>query len=153
MGEHKHNESNTLHSTKARLQEAWQQTLGHFATREEGSRNLIQRLVDWGKLTGEEGKTLLAEWREAIDNNRQQLEQRVEETVQRQLARVTLPSKEDIVKLKDQLSELEARVRNLGSELRSAHSDKAQADSSELEAEAKAEAKDGTDSAAASDEQ
>jgi len=121
MSEHQHNESQALHGTKARLQEAWQQTLGHFATREEGSRNLIQRLVDWGKLTGEEGKTLLAEWREAIDKNRQQLEQRVEETVQHQLSRLTLPSKEDISRLKTQLSELEERVRSLGGELRTAH--------------------------------
>ena len=118
---HSHHGSHSLLGTKARLQEAWQQTLGHFATGEEGSRNLIQRLVDWGKLTGEEGKTLLAEWREAIDTNRQQLEQRVEETVKYQLSRLTLPSKEDITRLKTQLGDLEERVRGLGSELRAAH--------------------------------
>lgn len=116
MNEQHNQHQEGLHSTKARLQEAWQATLGHFATADEGSKNLIQRLVGWGKLTGEEGKTLLVEWREAIENNRRQLEQRVEETVQRQIARFTLPTKEDIKRLKVQLAELEKRVRNLGVE-------------------------------------
>ena len=100
-------------STKARLQEAWQSTLGRFATAEDGSRNLIQRLVEWGKLTGDEGKTLLADWRKAIENNRRQLERRVDEAVHQSLIRFKLPSRAELDALATQLDRLEQRVRAL----------------------------------------
>lgn len=100
-------------STKARLQEAWQSTLGRFATAEDGSRNLIQRLVEWGKLTGDEGKTLLADWRKAIENNRKLLERRVDEAVHRSMARFKLPSKIELESMADQINRLELRLREL----------------------------------------
>ncbi len=118
MAEHEENHGDENRGTKARLQEAWQSTLGRFATAEEGSRNLITRLVDWGKLTGDEGRTLLTDWREAIEQNRSQLEKRVEETVQRQLARFTLPSQQDIDDLAAQIEHLEQRVQSLGKQTR-----------------------------------
>lgn len=99
--------------TKARLQEAWQSTLGRFATAEDGSRNLVQRLVDWGKLSGDEGRSLLNEWRQSIESNRRQLEKRVEETVQRSMARFTIPTQRDLAQLTAQIGELEQRVRAL----------------------------------------
>ena len=107
--------------TKARFQEAWQSTLGRFATADEGSRNLVHRLVDWGKLTGDEGRSLLSDWREAIEENRRQLEKRVEEAVQRSMARFTLPSQNDIDQLTDQIAGLEQRVRELLDRQRSTH--------------------------------
>jgi len=100
-------------STKVRLQEAWQSTLGRFATGEDGSRNLIQRLVEWGKLTGDEGKALLADWRKAIENNRRQLERRVDEAVHQSLIRFKLPSRAELDALATQLDRLEQRVRAL----------------------------------------
>ena len=99
--------------TKARLQEAWQSTLGKFATAEEGSRNMVHRLVEWGKLTGEEGKSLLTDWRKSIEDNRRQLEKRVEESVMRNMARFTLPTQRDLKNLTDQIAALEERVHSL----------------------------------------
>lgn len=104
-GEHKR--------TKVRLQEAWQSTLGKFATAEEGSRDLIHRLVEWGKLTGEEGRTLLTDWRRSIEHNRRELERRVEKTVHRSVARFALPSQQDLQDLIQQVDDLEKRVSNL----------------------------------------
>ena len=106
-------------STKARLQEAWQSTLGRFATAEDGSRNLIQRLVEWGKLTGDEGKTLLADWRKAIENNRKLLERRVDEAVHNSMARFKLPSRVELEALAAQVARLELRVRTLKQRLAS----------------------------------
>ena len=100
-------------STKARLQEAWQSTLGRFATGEDGSRNLVQRLVEWGKLTGDEGKTLLADWRKAIENNRKLLERRVDEAVHTSMARFKLPNRVELEAIAEQVGQLEARVRAL----------------------------------------
>jgi len=99
--------------TKARLQEAWQSTLGRFATAEEGSRNLVHRLVEWGKLTGEEGRTLLVDWRESIEGNRRQLEKRVEEVVLRSVSRFTLPTQKDLEELTAQIAALEQRVQRI----------------------------------------
>lgn len=99
--------------TKARFQEAWQSTLGRFATAEEGSRNLVHRLVDWGKLTHDEGRSLLSDWRESIEENRRDLEKRVEMAVQRSMARFTLPSQRDVDDLAAQIDGLEKRVREL----------------------------------------
>jgi polyhydroxyalkanoate synthesis regulator phasin len=101
--------------TKVRLQEAWQSTLGRFATAEEGSRNLVQRLVDWGKLSGDEGRSLLADWRQSIESNRRQLEKRVEDAVQRSVGRFTIPTQHDLEQLTAQIGELEQRVRDLAS--------------------------------------
>ncbi|MFH1808517.1 MAG: phasin family protein [Pseudomonadota bacterium] len=100
----------TTRGTKARLQEAWQSTLGRFATAEEGSHNLVQRLVDWGKLTGDEGRSLLTEWRQSIESNRRQLERRVEEAMQRSMGRFTIPTQHDLEALTAQIRELERRV-------------------------------------------
>jgi polyhydroxyalkanoate synthesis regulator phasin len=100
-------------STKARLQEAWQSTLGRFATAEDGSRNLVQRLVEWGKITGDEGKTLLADWRKAIENNRKLLERRVDEAVHKSIARFKLPSRIELDAIAAQVGRLEQRMRAL----------------------------------------
>ncbi|MBN2362341.1 MAG: hypothetical protein JXR83_23005 [Deltaproteobacteria bacterium] len=99
--------------TKARLQEAWQSTLGRFAIAEDGSRNLVQRLVEWGKLTSDEGKALLLDWRQAIENNRRSLERRVDETVHSSLARFKLPSRVELDAMAAQVSRIERRVRAL----------------------------------------
>ena len=100
-------------STKDRLQEAWQSTMGHFATAEDGSRNLVQRLVSWGKLTGDEGKTMMNDWRRSIEENRRQLEMQVEETVHRSLSLFTIPSAGDLESMTDQVTRLEKRLASL----------------------------------------
>lgn len=100
-------------STKVKLQEAWQSTLGRFATTEEGSHNLVSRLVDLGKLTREEGRSLMIEWRQSIENNRRLLERRVDAAMARSLATITLPSSADLRQLSEQIGALEKRVHKL----------------------------------------
>ena len=105
--------SSETRGTKARLAEAWQSTLGRFATAEEGSRNMVQRLVEWGKLTREEGRSLLTDWRKSIEDNRRHLEQRVEEAVHKSLVRFRIPSQAELHSLANQVDTLEQRIREL----------------------------------------
>jgi hypothetical protein len=44
-----------------RLREAWHKTVGTYATEEQGTQSLLQRLVDFGHLSAEEAKKVLAE--------------------------------------------------------------------------------------------
>lgn len=105
--------SSEQRGTRARLHEAWESTLGRFATAEDGSRTLVDRLVGWGKLTADDGRALLQDWRSAIEDNRRQLEQRVDAAVHSSLARFRLPSKRQLQALDNKVADLEERLRQL----------------------------------------
>ena len=66
---------------------------------------------------------LLKQWRDSIEGNRRQLEKRVEEAVQRSVARFTLPTQEDLKNLGAQIQSLEERVEQIEAMVKSHHPD------------------------------
>lgn len=96
-----------------RVQSAWHQTVGEYATEEAHARNLFQRLVEFGNITGEEAKKLLADTNGRIEENRNELENRVEESFKRATARWTVPSPDEVEDLEKKIESLEQRIQSL----------------------------------------
>ena len=66
-----------------RLREAWLKTVGNYATDEGETHSLLQRLVGFGTLSAEEAKKVLADARHKIEENRKELDLRVDESIRR----------------------------------------------------------------------
>lgn len=101
-------------SLPRRLREAWMKTVGNYATDEKGTASLLQRLVDFGQLSAEEAKKVLGEARQKIEENKGELDKRVDESIKKAVDR--LPWSEDgreLKKLEERIEELEARLREL----------------------------------------
>jgi len=96
-----------------RLREAWMKTVGNFATDEGETQTLLQRLVGFGTLSAEEAKKVLADARHKIEENRKELDTRVDESIRRAVSRVVDPSAKDLRKLEDRVNGLEAKLREL----------------------------------------
>lgn len=93
------------HSLPKRLREAWMKTVGNFATDERGTQSLLQRLVDFGQLSAEEAKKVLAEARTKIDANKAELDRRVDESIKR-----LTPAAVEARRLEERIAELEAKL-------------------------------------------
>jgi polyhydroxyalkanoate synthesis regulator phasin len=96
-----------------RVREAWRDTVGAYATDDGETRNLFTRLVDFGHLTTDEAGKMLTDVRSRIETNRQELDARVDESIRRATARMTIPSPEELDRLESQVGELEARLARL----------------------------------------
>lgn len=93
-----------------RVQGAWRQTVGAYATDEGETRNLFGRLVDFGNITGDEAKKLLAQTQDRIEQNRKELEDRVDASLKRAVPRLSVPSADEISDLNKKVDEIERRI-------------------------------------------
>ncbi len=91
-----------------RLREAWHNTVGNFATDDKGTASLLQRLVDFGQLSAEEAKKVLAEARQKIDANKGELDRRVDESIKRTVDRFT--ESKEVKRLEERVDELEQKL-------------------------------------------
>jgi polyhydroxyalkanoate synthesis regulator phasin len=66
-----------------RLREAWHRTVGAWATDDKGTAGLVQRLVAFGTLSSEEARRVLTEAKKRADDNRVELDRRVDESLGR----------------------------------------------------------------------
>ena len=98
-----------------RLREAWMKTVGHFATDDGGTRSLLARLVEFRQLSAEESRKVLADVRHRIDDNRAELDTRVDASIQKTVQYFANPSPKEVRKLEARVVELEARLRELES--------------------------------------
>jgi polyhydroxyalkanoate synthesis regulator phasin len=96
-----------------RLRDAWHRTVGAYATDERGTASLLQRLVDFGALSAEEAKKVLAEARAKIEENKHELDRRVDESIRRTVDRFT--ERSEVKKLEERVAELEGRLKALES--------------------------------------
>lgn len=96
-----------------RIQDAWKDTVGTYATDDGETRNLFMRLVDFGALSRDEATRLLAEAKTGIDENRRELDQRVEASLKSTLKALTIPSSAEIAELEAVIAKLEAKLAEL----------------------------------------
>ena len=94
----------------ARIQRAWRETVGAYATEEGATRNLVQRLVDFGAVSRDESANMLVDFKKRIDQNRKELDRRVDESIKRATERLTIPTPAELEKLRARVAELEKRV-------------------------------------------
>ncbi len=92
-----------------KLQDAWHKTVGPWATDDGGTRTLMTRLVDFKQLSTDEAKRVLTDAKKRIEQNRQELDRRVDESWQRTQSFFSSEQKE-LKKLEDRVEKLEARM-------------------------------------------
>jgi polyhydroxyalkanoate synthesis regulator phasin len=96
-----------------RLREAWLKTVGNYATDEGETQSLLHRLVGFGSLSAEEAKKVLADARHKIEENRKELDTRVDESLRKAVSRVVDPSAKELRRLEDRVSGLEQKLKEL----------------------------------------
>lgn len=99
-----------------RLKDAWMKTVGAYATEERGAQSLFARLVGFGTMSAEEAKKVVAEARQKIEQNRRELDARVDESIKRTVGRFVDPTAAELGTLRARLEEMESRVRKLEDE-------------------------------------
>ena len=86
-----------------------------FLTKEK-LEELKTELVEKGKVTQEEGKQLIKEMLKKSEEAKNQLEQKIQETVTDQLKKRIVATAEDIAELKSQVKELKAMLEKMSAE-------------------------------------
>jgi len=86
-----------------------------FLTKEK-LEELKTELVEKGKVTQEEGKQLIKEMLKKSEEAKNQLEQKIQETVTDQLKKRNVATGEDIAELKRQVEELKAMLEKMSAE-------------------------------------
>lgn len=94
----------------SRVQHAWRHTVGAYATDDGETRNLFGRLVEFGNITGEEAKKLLAQTQDRIEQNRKELEGRVDASVKKSVPRFSVPSADELAELNGKVDDIERRI-------------------------------------------
>jgi len=94
----------------ARVQQGLQKTVAHYATDDGETKTLLARLVDFGHLSREEAAKMLADIKVKLDENRQELDRRVDESVKIATAKLRVSSRGELEELATRLSQLEARA-------------------------------------------
>ena len=95
-----------------RLADAWHKTVGPWATDDKGTASLVGRLVDFKTLSADEARRVLLEAKKRVDENRVELDRRVDDSWHRAQAFFSSEQK-DIRKLEDRIAQLEARLKDL----------------------------------------
>lgn len=93
-----------------RLREAWHKTVGTWATDEKGTASLVSRLVGFGTLSSEEAKKVLADAKKRVEENKAELDRRVDESLGKAAALFSSEQRE-VKKLEERITELEARLK------------------------------------------
>lgn len=86
-----------------------------FLTKEK-LEELKTELVEKGKVTQEEGKQLIEEMFKKSEEAKNQLEQKIQDSVTDQLKKRNVATGEDIAELKSQLEELKAMLEKMSAE-------------------------------------
>ncbi len=102
----------TDESLGRRLREAWHRTVGTWATDEKGTASLVSRLVGFGTLSSDEAKRVLADAKKRVEENKSELDRRVDDSLQKASALFGGEQRE-VKKLEERLTELEARLKAL----------------------------------------
>jgi polyhydroxyalkanoate synthesis regulator phasin len=105
-----------------RLKDAWKESVGTYATDDGETKHLFARLVDFGTLSRDEAVKLLGESRSKIEQNRRELERRVDESIKKATSRLHVPSQAEIEQLSGEIEAIERRIAAIESRRRQQHS-------------------------------
>lgn len=95
------------------VRDAWSNALVAVSTAEDEVQRLMGRIGEFVEVGPEEARRLASELTERLLAERDELEQRVEESVRRTLGSVRLPSLEDVSNIDARLDRIEERLERL----------------------------------------
>ena len=110
----------------SRLREAWHKTVGTYATDDKGTASLLERLVSFRQLSADEAKRVLQEARTRIEQNKKELDARVDESMKKLTDKLPFGDHDakgearEVKQLEERIAFLEARISELESEAPSA---------------------------------
>lgn len=96
-----------------RVRETWRETLGNFATTDGETKSLFARLTELGTLSRDEAARLARDVRVRIDENRRELDTRIDATLDASIGRLSVPGTDEISALEIKLDELTKRLNEL----------------------------------------
>ena len=80
---------------------------------QEKVKEIIDDFVKKGELSESQGAKLVKEWAEKVDKNTEEMSKSLNELVQKALEKMSLPSKDEIAKLNEQVNALSERIKKL----------------------------------------
>ena len=80
---------------------------------QEKVKEIIDDFVKKGELSESQGAKLVKEWSEKVDKNTEDISKSLNELVQKALDKMSLPSKDEIKKLNEQVNALSDRIKKL----------------------------------------
>ena len=80
---------------------------------QEKVKEFIDDLVKKGELSESQGAKLVKEWSEKADKNVEDISKSMNDLVQKTLEKMSLPTKDDITKLNEQINILSARLKKM----------------------------------------
>ena len=80
---------------------------------QEKVKEIVDDFVKKGELSESQGAKLVKEWSEKVDKNTEDISKSLNELVQKALDKMSLPSKDEIAKLNEQVSGLSERIKKL----------------------------------------
>ena len=95
-----------------RLREACHKTVGTWATDDKGTVSLVSRLVDFGTLSSDEARRVLADAKKRVEENKAELDRRVDDSLHKATALFSSEQRE-VKKLEERIADLEARLKAL----------------------------------------
>jgi len=82
---------------------------------QEKVKEIIDDFVKKGELSESQGAKLVKEWSEKVDKNTEDISKSLNDLVQKALEKMSLPSKDEIARLNEQVNALSERIRILES--------------------------------------
>jgi polyhydroxyalkanoate synthesis regulator phasin len=80
---------------------------------QEKIKEIIDDFVKKGELSESQGAKLVKEWAEKVDKNTEDMSKSLTELVQKALDKMSLPSKDEIARLNEQVNSLSERIKKL----------------------------------------
>lgn len=99
------------------FKEIWTGTVDTLTKTEEDVRVFINKLVERGKLSPEEGKKVINELKAKLQDNRKKIEARAMEGLEKTLHMINIPSKNEVDALRKKVSSLSRKVSKLKKDL------------------------------------
>ena len=84
--------------------------IGAYAATEEKIQELVSDFVEKGKITEQEGKTLLKDLQSAMQENREKISNMVDERITCMMGQLHLATKEDVATISERLTRIEQQL-------------------------------------------
>ncbi len=84
--------------------------IGAFAATEEKVQELVSDFVEKGKITEQEGKTLINDLQNAVKENREKVSSMIDERITCIMGQLHLATKEDIATINERLARIEQQL-------------------------------------------
>ena len=99
------------------VKEMWTNAVDAIYKTEDEVKTFINKMVERGKMTPEEGKKIITELKGKFNDNRKKIEKRANESLEKAMHRINLPTKTEVESLGKRIATLTKKVNKLKKEV------------------------------------